>query len=264
MNLQELKRKSPADLLEFAENLAIENASNLRRQDMMFAILKRLAENDTAIFGDGVLEILQDGFGFLRSPESNYLPGPDDIYVSPSQVRRFGLRTGDTVEGQIRSPKEGERYFALLKVNTINFDQPDKVRHRINFDNLTPLYPEQRLKIEVEDPTKKDLTTRVIDLISPLGKGQRGLIVAPPRTGKTMMLQNIAHSISKNHPECYLIVLLIDERPEEVTDMARSVKGEVVSSTFDEPAVRHVQVAEMVIEKAKRLVEHKRDVVILL
>ena len=264
MNLQELKRKSPADLLEFAENLAIENASNLRRQDMMFAILKRLAENDTAIFGDGVLEILQDGFGFLRSPESNYLPGPDDIYVSPSQVRRFGLRTGDTVEGQIRSPKEGERYFALLKVNTINFDEPDKVRHRINFDNLTPLYPEQRLKIEVEDPTKKDLTTRVIDLISPLGKGQRGLIVAPPRTGKTMMLQNIAHSIAKNHPECYLIVLLIDERPEEVTDMARSVKGEVVSSTFDEPAVRHVQVAEMVIEKAKRLVEHKRDVVILL
>ena len=264
MNLQELKRKSPSDLLEFAENLQIENASNLRRQDMMFAILKRLAENDTAIFGDGVLEILQDGFGFLRSPESNYLPGPDDIYVSPSQVRRFGLRTGDTVEGQIRSPKEGERYFALLKVNTINFDQPDKVRHRINFDNLTPLYPEQRLKIELEDPTKKDLTTRVIDLISPLGKGQRGLIVAPPRTGKTMMLQNIAHSVAKNHPECYLIVLLIDERPEEVTDMARSVKGEVVSSTFDEPAVRHVQVAEMVIEKAKRLVEHKRDVVILL
>jgi transcription termination factor Rho len=264
MNLQELKRKSPADLLEFAENLQIENASNLRRQDMMFAILKRLADNDTAIFGDGVLEILQDGFGFLRSPESNYLPGPDDIYVSPSQVRRFGLRTGDTVEGQIRSPKEGERYFALLKVNTINFDQPDKVRHRINFDNLTPLYPEQRLKIEVEDPTKKDLTSRVIDLISPLGKGQRALIVAPPRTGKTMMLQNIAHSVAKNHTECYLIVLLIDERPEEVTDMARSVKGEVVSSTFDEPAVRHVQVAEMVIEKAKRLVEHKRDVVILL
>jgi transcription termination factor Rho len=264
MNLQELKRKSPADLLEFAENLQIENASNLRRQDMMFAILKRLADNDTAIFGDGVLEILQDGFGFLRSPESNYLPGPDDIYVSPSQVRRFGLRTGDTVEGQIRSPKEGERYFALLKVNTINFDQPDKVRHRINFDNLTPLYPEQRLKIEVEDPTKKDLTSRVIDLISPLGKGQRALIVSPPRTGKTVMLQNIAHSIAKNHSECYLIVLLIDERPEEVTDMARSVKGEVVSSTFDEPAVRHVQVAEMVIEKAKRLVEHRRDVVILL
>jgi transcription termination factor Rho len=264
MNLQELKRKSPADLLIFAESLQIENASNLRRQDMMFAILKRLAENDTAIFGDGVLEILQDGFGFLRSPESNYLPGPDDIYVSPSQVRRFGLRTGDTVEGQIRAPKEGERYFALLKVNTINFDQPDKVRHRINFDNLTPLYPERRLKIEVEDPTKKDLTTRVIDLIAPLGMGQRALIVAPPRTGKTVMLQNIAHAVAKNHPECYLIVLLIDERPEEVTDMARSVKGEVVSSTFDEPAVRHVQVAEMVIEKAKRLVEHKRDVVILL
>ncbi|HEY2890474.1 MAG TPA: transcription termination factor Rho [Dongiaceae bacterium] len=264
MNLQELKKKSPADLLVFAETLQIENASNLRRQDMMFAILKRLAENDTAIFGDGVLEILQDGFGFLRSPESNYLPGPDDIYVSPSQVRRFGLRTGDTVEGQIRAPKEGERYFALLKVNTINFDQPDKVRHRINFDNLTPLYPERRLKIEVEDPTKKDLTTRVIDLIAPLGMGQRALIVAPPRTGKTVMLQNIAHAVAKNHPECYLIVLLIDERPEEVTDMARSVKGEVVSSTFDEPAVRHVQVAEMVIEKAKRLVEHKRDVVILL
>jgi transcription termination factor Rho len=264
MNLQELKRKSPADLLVFAETLQIENASNLRRQDMMFAILKRLAENDTAIFGDGVLEILQDGFGFLRSPESNYLPGPDDIYVSPSQVRRFGLRTGDTVEGQIRAPKEGERYFALLKVNTINFDQPDKVRHRINFDNLTPLYPEQRLKIELEDPTKKDLTTRVIDLIAPLGKGQRALIVAPPRTGKTVMLQNIAHAVAKNQPECYLIVLLIDERPEEVTDMSRSVKGEVVSSTFDEPAVRHVQVAEMVIEKAKRLVEHKRDVVILL
>jgi transcription termination factor Rho len=264
MNLQELKKKSPPELLAYAEELMIENASNLRRQDMMFAILKQLAENDTAIFGDGVLEILQDGFGFLRSPEANYLPGPDDIYVSPSQVRRFGLRTGDTVEGQIRSPKEGERYFALLKVNSINFDNPDKVRHRINFDNLTPLYPDERLKLELQDPTKKDLTTRVIDLISPLGKGQRALIVAPPRTGKTVMLQNIAHSISANHPECYLIVLLIDERPEEVTDMARSVKGEVVSSTFDEPAQRHVQVAEMVIEKAKRLVEHKRDVVILL
>jgi transcription termination factor Rho len=264
MNLQELKKKTPPELLAYAEELLIENASNLRRQDMMFAILKQLAENDTAIFGDGVLEILQDGFGFLRSPEANYLPGPDDIYVSPSQVRRFGLRTGDTVEGQIRSPKEGERYFALLKVNTINFDNPDKVRHRINFDNLTPLYPDERLKLELQDPTKKDLTTRVIDLIAPLGKGQRALIVAPPRTGKTVMLQNIAHSISANHPETYLIVLLIDERPEEVTDMARSVKGEVVSSTFDEPAQRHVQVAEMVIEKAKRLVEHKRDVVILL
>ncbi len=231
---------------------------------MMFAILKQLAENGTAIYGDGVLEILQDGFGFLRSPEANYLPGPDDIYVSPSQVRRFSLRTGDTVEGEIRSPKDGERYFAMLKVNKINFDDPDKVRHRINFDNLTPLYPDEKLKLELEDPTKKDLTTRVIDLITPLGKGQRGIIVAPPRTGKTVMLQNIAHAISKNHPEVYLIVLLIDERPEEVTDMARTVKGEVVSSTFDEPAVRHVQVAEMVIEKAKRLVEHKRDVVILL
>ena len=264
MNLQELKCKTPADLLAFAEELQIENASTLRKQDMMFAILKRLAENDVPIYGDGVLEILQDGFGFLRSPESNYLPGPDDIYVSPTQVRRFGLRTGDTVEGQIRSPNDNERYFALFKVNSINFDTPDKVRHRINFDNLTPLYPEQRLKLETEDPTKKNYTCRVIDLVAPLGKGQRALIVAPPRTGKTVMLQNIAHSIAQNHPEVYLIVLLIDERPEEVTDMARSVHGEVVSSTFDEPAARHVQVAEMVIEKAKRLVEHKRDVVILL
>ncbi len=264
MHLQELKCKSPAELLAFAEELQIENASTLRKQDMMFAILKQLAENDIPIFGDGVLEVLQDGFGFLRSPEANYLPGPDDIYVSPSQVRRFGLRTGDTVEGQIRSPKDGERYFALFKVNTINFDAPDKVRHRINFDNLTPLYPEERIRMEVEDPTKKNLTGRIVDLVSPLGKGQRGLIVAPPRTGKTVMLQNIAHSIATNHPEAYLIVLLIDERPEEVTDMARSVKGEVISSTFDEPATRHVQVAEMVIEKAKRLVEHKRDVVILL
>ena len=264
MNLSELKAKTPAELLAFAEELQIENASTLRKQDMMFAILKQLAENDTPIYGDGVLEILTDGFGFLRSPESNYLPGPDDIYVSPSQVRRFGLRTGDTVEGQIRSPKDGERYFALLKVDTANFEQPENVRHRINFDNLTPLYPEERLKLELEDPTKKDLTTRVIDLISPLGKGQRALIVAPPRTGKTVMLQNIAHAIAANHPEVYLIVLLIDERPEEVTDMARSVKGEVISSTFDEPATRHVQVTEMVLEKAKRLVEHKRDVVILL
>ncbi|MCG5241918.1 transcription termination factor Rho [Azospirillum doebereinerae] len=264
MHLQELKCKSPAELLAFAEELQIENASTLRKQDMMFAILKQLAENDVPIFGDGVLEVLQDGFGFLRSPESNYLPGPDDIYVSPSQVRRFSLRTGDTVEGQIRSPKDGERYFALLKVNTINFDAPDKVRHRINFDNLTPLYPEERIRMEVEDPTKKNLTGRIVDLVSPLGKGQRGLIVAPPRTGKTVMLQNIAHSVATNHPEAYLIVLLIDERPEEVTDMARSVRGEVISSTFDEPATRHVQVAEMVIEKAKRLVEHKRDVVILL
>ncbi|HLZ65765.1 MAG TPA: transcription termination factor Rho [Aliidongia sp.] len=264
MNLQELKRKTPAELLAFAEELQIENASSLRKQDMMFAILKQLAENDVAIFGDGVLEILQDGFGFLRSPEANYLPGPDDIYVSPSQVRRFGLRTGDTVEGQIRAPKDGERYFALLKLNSINFDEPDRVRHRINFDNLTPLYPDEKLRLENQDPTRKDMTTRVIDLIAPLGKGQRAIIVAPPRTGKTVMLQNIAHAISHNHPEVYLIVLLIDERPEEVTDMARSVKGEVVSSTFDEPASRHVSVAEMVIEKAKRLVEHKRDVVILL
>ena len=264
MNLQELKSKSPADLLDYAEELNIENASNLRKQDMMFAILKQLAENEVAIYGSGVLEVLQDGFGFLRSPEANYLPGPDDIYVSPSQVRRFGLRTGDTVEGQIRSPKDGERYFALLKINSINFDPVEKARHRINFDNLTPLYPDDKLSLEVENPDSKDLTSRVIDLTAPLGKGQRALIVAPPRTGKTMILQNIAHSIAANHPEVYLLVLLIDERPEEVTDMARSVKGEVVSSTFDEPASRHVAVAEMVIEKAKRLVEHKRDVVILL
>ena len=265
MNLQELKSKSPADLLAYAEELEIENASTLRKQDMMFAILKQLAENDIPIYGTGVLETLPDGFGFLRSPEANYLPGPDDIYVSPSQIRRFGLRTGDTVEGEIRSPKDGERYFALLRVNHINFEEPDAVRHRINFDNLTPLYPEQRLQLELEDdPKRKELTTRVIDLISPLGKGQRGLITAPPRTGKTVMLQNIAHAIAENHPEVYLIVLLIDERPEEVTDMDRSVKGEVISSTFDEPATRHVQVTEMVIEKAKRLVEHKRDVVILL
>jgi len=264
MHLQELKKKTPAELLGFAEELLIENASTLRKQDMMFAILKQLADNDTPIYGDGVLEILQDGFGFLRSPEANYLPGPDDIYVSPSQVRRFGLRTGDTVEGQIRSPKDGERYFALLKVNTINFEPPENVRHRINFDNLTPLYPDQKLKIEIDNPTSKDLTTRVIDLVAPLGKGQRALIVAPPRTGKTVMLQNIAHAIAANQPEVYLIVLLIDERPEEVTDMARSVKCEVISSTFDEPASRHVQVTEMVLEKAKRLVEHKRDVVILL
>ena len=264
MNLKELKQKSPADLLAYAEELEIENASSLRKQDMMFAILKQLADNDVAIFGDGVLEVLQDGFGFLRSPEANYLPGPDDIYVSPSQVRRFGLRTGDTVEGEIRAPKEGERYFALLKVNQINFTDPQAVRHRINFDNLTPLYPDERLIMEIEDPDLKDPTSRVLDLICPIGKGQRALIVAPPRTGKTVMLQNIAHSIARNHPECYLIVLLIDERPEEVTDMQRSVRGEVISSTFDEPASRHVQVTEMVLEKAKRLVEHKRDVVILL
>jgi transcription termination factor Rho len=264
MNLQELKRKTPAELLAFAEELEIENASSLRKQDMLFAILKQLAENDVPISGDGVLEVLSDGFGFLRSPEANYLPGPDDIYVSPSQVRRFGLRTGDTVEGQIRSPRDGERYFALLKVNCINFDEPDRLRQRINFDNLTPLYPEEKIQLEFDDPTRKDLTTRVIDLITPLGKGQRALIVSPPRAGKTVMLQNIAHAIMANHPEVYLIVLLIDERPEEVTDMARSVRGEVISSTFDEPAQRHVQIAEMVIEKSKRLVEHKRDVVILL
>jgi len=264
MNLQELKRKTPAELLAFAEELQIENASSLRKQDMLFAILKQLAENDVPISGDGVLEVLSDGFGFLRSAEANYLAGPDDIYVSPSQVRRFGLRTGDTVEGQIRSPRDGERYFALLKVNGINFDEPDRLRQRINFDNLTPLYPEEKLQLEFDDPARKDLTTRVIDLITPLGKGQRAIIVSPPRAGKTVMLQNIAHAIAANHPEVYLIVLLIDERPEEVTDMDRSVRGEVVSSTFDEPAQRHVQVAEMVIEKAKRLVEHKRDVVILL
>jgi transcription termination factor Rho len=264
MNLQELKRKTPAELLAFAEELQIENASSLRKQDMLFAILKQLAENDVPISGDGVLEVLSDGFGFLRSAEANYLAGPDDIYVSPSQVRRFGLRTGDTVEGQIRSPRDGERYFALLKVNGINFDEPDRLRQRINFDNLTPLYPEEKLQLEFDDSARKDLTTRVIDLITPLGKGQRAIIVSPPRAGKTVMLQNIAHAIAANHPEVYLIVLLIDERPEEVTDMARSVRGEVVSSTFDEPAQRHVQVAEMVIEKSKRLVEHKRDVVILL
>lgn len=263
MNLRELKAKTPSELLGVAESLKIENPGAMRKQDMMFAILKAQSEFET-ISGEGVLEILPDGFGFLRSPESNYLAGPDDIYVSPSQVRKFGLRTGDTVEGEIRAPKEAERYFALLKVNTINFQDPDNVRQRIGFDNLTPTYPDERLKLELPDPTKKEYTTRVIDLIAPLGMGQRALIVAPPRTGKTVMLQNIAHAISQNHPDAYLIVLLIDERPEEVTDMARSVKGEVVSSTFDEPATRHVQVAEMVIEKAKRLVEHKRNVVILL
>ncbi len=264
MKLQDFKNKKPTDLIAFAESLEVENASVMRKQELMFAILKKLASQDVEIIGDGVVEVLQDGFGFLRSANANYLPGPDDIYISPSQIRRFSLKTGDTVEGPIRSPKEGERYFALLKVNTINFDDPEKIRHKIHFDNLTPLYPNSRLKMETENPTTKDLSARVIDLVAPLGKGQRGLIVAQPRTGKTVLLQNIAHSITANHPECYLIVLLIDERPEEVTDMQRSVKGEVVSSTFDEPAVRHVQVAEMVIEKAKRLVEHGRDVVILL
>jgi transcription termination factor Rho len=264
MNLQELKKKTPADLLAFAEELEIENASTLRKQEMMFAILKQLAENSVVISGGGVLEVLQDGFGFLRSPESNYLPGPDDIYVSPSQIRRFSLRTGDTVEGEIRSPKDGERYFALLKVNKINFDEPEKVRQRINFDNLTPLYPEEKFVLDNDNPKTKDMTTRIVDLTAPLGKGQRALIVAPPRTGKTMMLQSIAHAITENNKGVYLIVLLIDERPEEVTDMQRSVDGEVISSTFDEPATRHVQVADMVIEKAKRLVEHGLDVVILL
>lgn len=264
MNLKTLKSKTPVELLSLAEELNIENASTLRKQDMMFSILKTKAEKGETIFGDGVVEILQDGFAFLRSPEANYLPGPDDIYISPSQVRKLALRTGDTVEGEIRAPKEGERYFALLKVNTINGESPDVIKHRLNFDNLTPLYPEQKLNLEIEDPTHKDLTSRVIELVAPLGKGQRALIVAPPRSGKTVMMQNIAHSIAKNHPEVTLMVLLIDERPEEVTDMARSVKGEVISSTFDEPASRHVQVAEMVIEKAKRLVELKHDVVILL
>jgi len=264
VKLQDLKQKTPTELLEFADEQEVENASALRKQELLFAILKRLAMQDTEIIGEGVIEVLQDGFGFLRSPESNYLAGPDDIYVSPSQIRRFSLRTGDTVEGQIRSPKDGERYFALLKVNKINFEEPEKARHKVHFDNLTPLYPDERLKMETQEQKGKDLSARVIDLVAPLGKGQRALIVAPPRTGKTVLLQNIAHSITANHPECYLIVLLIDERPEEVTDMQRSVRGEVVSSTFDEPAVRHVQVAEMVIEKAKRLVEHGRDVVILL
>jgi transcription termination factor Rho len=264
IKLQELKAKSPTELLVVAEELEVENASTLRTQELMFAILKQYAERDTDIIGEGVVEVLQDGFGFLRSPQANYLPGPDDIYVSPAQIRRFSLRTGDTVEGDIRSPKEGERYFALIKVNTINFADPEEARHKVHFDNLTPLYPDEKMDMEIDDPTRKDTSGRVIDMVAPLGKGQRGLIVAPPRTGKTVLLQNIAYSISANHPECYLIVLLIDERPEEVTDMKRSVKGEVVSSTFDEPAVRHVQVAEMVIEKAKRLVEHGRDVVILL
>ncbi|MGD1953639.1 MAG: transcription termination factor Rho [Sphingomonadales bacterium] len=264
MNLHDLKEKSPAELLSLAEELGVENASTMRKQDMMFEILKSSAEQGNEISGGGVIEILSDGFGFLRSPEANYLPGPDDIYVSPSQIRRFGLRTGDTVDGEIRAPKDNERYFALVKVNTINFDDPDQVRQRVNFDNLTPLYPDEKFKLDEGDPTKKDKSARVIDIIAPQGKGQRALIVAPPRTGKTVLLQNIAHAITANHPDVYLLVLLIDERPEEVTDMQRSVKGEVISSTFDEPASRHVQVTDMVLEKAKRLVEHKRDVVILL
>ena len=251
MKLQELKNKTPVELLAFAETLEVENASAMRKQELMFAILKKLAAQDVEIIGEGVVEVLQDGFGFLRSADANYLPGPDDIYISPSQLRRFSLKTGDTVEGPIRGPKEGERYFALLKVNTINFEDPEKIRHKVHFDNLTPLYPNERFKMELEVPTSKDLSPRVIDLVAPLGKGQRGLIVAPPRTGKTVLLQNIAHSITANHPECYLIVLLIDERPEEVTDMQRSVKAEVIASTFDEPAARHVHVAEMVIEREK-------------
>jgi transcription termination factor Rho len=265
MKLQELKLKNADELLRLAEEAGVENASTLLKQEMIFAILKKQAENGEAILGEGVIEVLQDGFGFLRSPLANYLAGPDDIYVSPSQVRRFALRTGDTVEGEIRAPKDGERYFALTKVNAINFDDPEAVKHRINFDNLTPLYPDRRIKLEVENrPDKKDMSMRVADIVVPLGFGQRALIVAPPRTGKTVYLQNIAHSITANHPDAFLIVLLIDERPEEVTDMQRTVKGEVVSSTFDEPATRHVQLAEMVIEKAKKLVEHKKDVVILL
>ena len=264
MHLKDLKKRTPAELVAMAEEYEVEGASTLRRQDLMFAILKEVAEDGEEILGIGTIEVLQDGFGFLRSPEANYLAGPDDIYVSPNQVRKWGLRTGDTVEGEIRAPKDGERYFALTKLLKVNFDDPEAVRHRTNFDNLTPLYPDERLVLDTVDPTVKDKSARVIDLISPQGKGQRALIVAPPRTGKTVLLQNIAKAITDNHPEVFLIVLLVDERPEEVTDMQRSVNGEVISSTFDEPASRHVQVAEMVIEKAKRLVEHKRDVVILL
>ena len=267
MNLQELKSKSPSELISKAETLGVENPSTLRKQEILFSILKKLAQNNEQITAIGVLEVLQDGFGFLRAIESNYLPGADDIYVSPSQIRKFGLRTGDTVEGEIRAPKDAERYFALLKVGKINMEDPEKSRHKIAFDNLTPLYPDQQLKMEVEQTKVEknaDQTARIIDLISPIGKGQRSLIISPPKAGKTIILQNIAHSIASNHPECYLMVLLIDERPEEVTDMQRTVKGEVISSTFDEPASRHVAVAEMVIEKAKRLVEHKKDVIILL
>ena len=264
LNLSDLKIKSPKDLLSMAEELEIENASTMRKCEIMFQILRERADEGWEIAGDGVLEVLQDGFGFLRSPEANYLPGPDDIYVSPEMIRKYSLRTGDTIDGLIKSPEDSERYFALIEAHQINFQDPDKAKHKIAFDNLTPLYPDERLIMEIEDPTVKDKSARVIDLVAPIGKGQRSLIVAPPRTGKTVILQNIAHSIEQNHPECYLIVLLIDERPEEVTDMQRSVKGEVISSTFDEPATRHVAVSEMVIEKAKRLVEHKRDVVILL
>lgn len=264
VNLRDLKANSPKDLLSMAEELEIDNASTMRKGEMMFSILKERAEDGWEISGDGVLEVMQDGFGFLRSPEANYLPGPDDIYVSPDMIRTYSLRTGDTIEGVIQAPGDNERYFGMIKVESINFEEPERARHKVAFDNLTPLYPDERLTMEIEDPTIKDRSARIIDLVAPIGKGQRSLIVAPPRTGKTVLLQNIATSIEKNHPECYLIVLLIDERPEEVTDMQRSVKGEVVSSTFDEPATRHVAVSDMVIEKAKRLVEHKRDVVILL
>ncbi|MBL07734.1 MAG: transcription termination factor Rho [Rhodobiaceae bacterium] len=264
VKLIELKQKNASDLIIFADEIGVENSSSLRKQELLFAILKNLAEQNTEILGQGVVEILQDGFGFLRSSDANYLPGPDDIYVSPSQIRKFSLRTGDTVDGYIRGPKEGERYFALVKINAINFEDPKEARTKVHFDNLTPLYPDTALTMEVSENDKKDLSDRIIDIVAPLGKGQRALIVSPPRTGKTVLLQNIANSITKNQPECYLIVLLIDERPEEVTDMQRSVDGEVVSSTFDEPASRHVQVSEMVMEKAKRLVEHGRDVVILL
>ena len=264
VNLADLKAKTPKDLLSMAKELEIENASTMRKGEMMFSILKERAEDGAEISGEGVLEVLQDGFGFLRSPEANYLPGPDDIYASPEMIRQFSMRTGDTIEGVIKAPTDMERYFCMIKIEKINFEDPERARHKVAFDNLTPLYPDERFDMEVDDPTVKDRSARIIDLVAPIGKGQRSLIVAPPRTGKTVLLQNIAHSIEKNHPDCYLIVLLIDERPEEVTDMQRSVKGEVVSSTFDEPATRHVAVSEMVIEKAKRLVEHKRDVVILL
>ncbi len=262
--LNDLKKKSPAELLAQAEELEVEGASLLSKQELLFGILKELADREVEIVGQGVIEVLPDGFGFMRSPQSNYLAGPDDIYVSPQQIRKMGLRTGDTVEGTIRGPRDGERYFALVRVSLVNFEDPERARHKVPFDNLTPLYPDKRLNMEPRDPTKKDRSGRVIDIVAPIGKGQRALIVAPPRTGKTVLLQNIAQSVAENHPECYLIVLLIDERPEEVTDMQRSVKGEVISSTFDEPASRHVAVAEMVIEKAKRLAEHGRDVVILL
>ena len=264
LSLQDLKSLKPAELIQFAEKAGLENAGSMRKQDIFVRVMKNLAEDDVQINGGGVLEVLQDGFGFLRAPEANYLPGPDDIYVSPNQVRKLGLRTGDTVSGEIRSPRENERYFALTNVTSMNFGTPEQARNKAHFDSLTPLYPDQRFQMEIEDPTAKDISGRIIDIVSPIGKGQRALIVAPPRTGKTVLLQNIAHSIERNHPECYVLVLLIDERPEEVTDMQRSVKGEVVSSTFDEPATRHVQVAEMVIQKAKRLTEHGKDVVILL